>query len=393
MRILIVTQYFWPENFRVNDLSLFLNNLKNFDVTILTGEPNYPKGKIYKEFKKNKKKFLKYKNIKIIRVPIIPRGNNYFTLSLNYLSFIISCIIFGFKRLENKKFEKVFFFGTSPIFSALPAILYSKKKKIPLAIWLLDLWPQTLYQFKFFKFFLIKQIITYIVSKILNSFDIIFTQSPLFKAKINNLLKKKKKIIYLPAWYETIYLRKKISINKRKVKRIVFAGNLGEAQNLKKLIIKLQKLRSKIPIKFFFIGNGRSKKWIKNYVTKNNLTKKIIISKSYPNYKMPNILNCADYLMISLKKNEPFNLTIPGKLQNYMILGKPIISFTEGITNKIIADANCGYFADIDKLNINKFFKQILRNKNIKKMSNNSINYAKKNFDKNKIIKNLIKNF
>ena len=79
MRILIISQYFWPENFRVNELAEYLKK-KNHKITVLTGVPNYPKGKIYKEYKINHKKFKRYKSIEIIRAPIIPRGSNYFTL-------------------------------------------------------------------------------------------------------------------------------------------------------------------------------------------------------------------------------------------------------------------------------------------------------------------------
>ena len=117
-------------------------------------------------------------------------------------------------------------------------------------------------------------------------------------------------------------------------------------------------MKSNIPIKFFFIGDGRCKKEIKKFLLSNNKNNNIVVTRSYSNSKMPKILSCADYLLISLKNTEPFNLTIPGKLQNYMALGKPIISFSEGIVNDIILSANCGYSANINKVNINRFLKK-----------------------------------
>ena len=105
---------------------------------------------------------------------------------------------------------------------------------------------------------------------------------------------------------------------------------------------------------------------------------------------MPNILSCANYLMISLKSIEPFNLTIPGKLQNYLALGKPIISFAHGITNQIIKEANCGYAADINNLDLNDLTYFILKNQNEYKMSINGQQYASNNFEKKKIINNLL---
>ena len=197
MKILIISQYFWPENFRVNDLAEYLKK-KNHKITVLTGVPNYPKGKIYNEYKINHKKFKRYKSIDIIRVPIIPRGSNYFTLFLNYLSFIISCTINGIFILKKKKYDIIFFFATSPIFSAIPAIIIGKIKKIPLSIWVLDLWPETLYQYKFFKIKIVDKILRFFIKKITQSFDVIFVQSPLFISKIKKLFDNKK-IIFLPA--------------------------------------------------------------------------------------------------------------------------------------------------------------------------------------------------
>jgi glycosyltransferase involved in cell wall biosynthesis len=390
MKILVISQYFWPENFRVNELVDFLQK-KQHKVTVLTGVPNYPQGKIYQEYKLNKNKFNRYNSIEIIRSPIIPRGSNYFSLFLNYFSFIVSCTITGIFTLRKKKFDRIFFFATSPIFSAIPAIIIGKIKKIPISIWVLDLWPETLYQYKIFRISFIDRILRFFISKVLKQFDVIFVQSPLFVKKIRKLLFHNK-IIFLPAWYEKNYLQKNYLKKKKKVMRIVFAGNLGDAQNLIPLIKKINQLKQNIPIKFFFIGDGRVKKSLKQYLLNNNKNNNIFLTKSYPNFKMPNILSCADYLLISLKNIEPFNITIPGKLQNYMALGKPIISFSVGIVNDLISSTNCGYVANIETINIQKFFKKIFMCKKKKMMSLNSFNYAKKNFNKELILKKFLMN-
>ena len=103
MRILIVSQYFWPEQFRVNDIAEHFSN-KGFEVDVLTGYPNYPKGKLFENFKENEKKYSNYRGAKVYRVPIwMRRNSNKINLFLNYLSFILSAIIFGSFFFKEKK--------------------------------------------------------------------------------------------------------------------------------------------------------------------------------------------------------------------------------------------------------------------------------------------------
>ena len=108
MRILVISQYFWPENFRINDLSKYLS--KKNKVTIVTSQPSYPHFQIFK----NKKKINKYGSIKIIRLPTYPRGDSNFSILLNYLSFILLSAIYSIKFIINSNFDKVIVFGTSP---------------------------------------------------------------------------------------------------------------------------------------------------------------------------------------------------------------------------------------------------------------------------------------
>ena len=163
MKILIISQHFWPENFRINDLAKKLN--ENNSVTVLTGLPNYPNGTLYEEFKKNKKSFNNYFGIKILRIPIILRGKGFFKLFLNYLSFILSASSFVILKLRKEKYDKIFFFGSTPLTSCYPAILLSKLTKTELYIWLVDFWPNSLFQFSFFKLNIIQKILKFFTKK------------------------------------------------------------------------------------------------------------------------------------------------------------------------------------------------------------------------------------
>jgi hypothetical protein len=143
MRLLIVTQYFWPENFRINDLVTELVD-RGHEIIILTGKPNYPDGIIFKEFSDNPEKFSIYRNSKVIRVPLFPRGKGGWRLVLNYVSFALNATIIGLWKLRKQSFDAIFSFEPSPITVALPAIAIRHQKKIPFTFWILDLWPETL---------------------------------------------------------------------------------------------------------------------------------------------------------------------------------------------------------------------------------------------------------
>ena len=144
MKILIVSQYFWPENFRINEICEYLS-AKNIEIDVLTGAPNYPEGKLFDDFKKNKFKYNKFCKANIIRVPILLRENSsQINLFLNYISFVFSAIFFGSLKLRDKKYDLIFTFGTSPITSALPAVYFSKIKNTKHILWVLDIWPDVI---------------------------------------------------------------------------------------------------------------------------------------------------------------------------------------------------------------------------------------------------------
>ena len=138
-RILVVSQYFYPENFRINDICKEWVK-RGYKVTVLTGIPNYPKGKFYSgyNYKKNRKET--WNGIDIIRIPIIPRGKTKFRLFLNYISFVYSG--FWWKIKTKLKADLVFIYEVSPMTQALPGIWYGKKHNVPVFLFVTDLWPE-----------------------------------------------------------------------------------------------------------------------------------------------------------------------------------------------------------------------------------------------------------
>ena len=200
LRLLILTQYFWPENFLINDLALYLTK-KNIKVDVVTGYPNYPEGKIYKNFFRKKKKFSRLDKVNIYRVPTIPRKKNKFFLFLNYLSYCLFSSFFVIFILK-KKYDIVFTYQISPITVGLPSILLRTIKKVPHVMWVQDLWPDTVIDLNIFKSKIIQNLIRLISLKIYQNCDHIITQSRMIEKKLNLYLKKKIPITTVRNWLE-----------------------------------------------------------------------------------------------------------------------------------------------------------------------------------------------
>ena len=191
MKVLVVSQHFWPENFRVNDLVLGLQE-RGHEVTVLTGLPNYPVGDIYSEYLDNKEEYSNYQGIEVIRVPVIPRKKGKgINLILNFLSFVFTGLLMSPWKLRGKKFDKVFVFGNSPLTVAIPAILMSKIKKAPICIWVMDLWPDTLVTMGVVKRGIQEKFAKNFVTFIYNNCKLVLGQSHSFVTSIKALTKSK----------------------------------------------------------------------------------------------------------------------------------------------------------------------------------------------------------
>jgi glycosyltransferase involved in cell wall biosynthesis len=340
MRILIITQYFWPEYFRINDLAKKLS--KNYEIEVLTGYPNYPHGEIYKEFLSNKEKFDKLEKIKIYRVPIYPRkSGNQIQLILNYISYLLSAVLFGYFLLRKKKYDLVLTFASSPITVALVGIFFSKIKNSKHVIWVLDLWPDVLRDLNIIKFnsFLYKFFFT-IVDYIYRKVDLILCQSLSFKKKINENYNRKyeKKLIFFPSWPEDVKFQLKDNnyfFDKNYI-NIFFAGNIGESQNFDLIVKVFKSLQDKkIRVRLYVAGEGRGFKKLQLQIS-NNLINNIILLGWKDFDELQSYFLNSDYLLISLKYLETFNSTIPGKFQTYLKYKRPILGFIGGETNFII---------------------------------------------------------
>ena len=401
MKILIITQYFWPENFRINELCEEFINLGH-KITILTGYPNYPSGEIYDVFLKDKKKFNNFKGANVIRVPILPRKTNKLTLSLNYISFLFSSIFLGYFKLKNESFDIVFTFQLSPVTVGITSAFFSKLHKCPSVLWTLDLWPNTLVALDIIKKEWQINILKILVNWIYSNCDVILAQSKSMLKEIKKYPSVRKNAYYFPSWSESDLFQKKSKLAPEIKKEIIFsflfAGNIGDAQDFIS-IIKAVKILSKRNINNFrilIIGEGSKKNWLKNEIKKQELDKYFELFSSYPINRMPSFFKHADALIISLLDREVFNITIPGKIQFYLTSGIPIVGMISGEGAKVINKAKAGLICESgDHKNFAKIMEKVINldKKTLKQIGKNGKEYANKEFSKKDLIQYLEKIF
>ena len=401
MRILIITQYYWPENFRINEVSEELVKLGH-KVYILTGYPNYPKGEVYSEFKKDYKKFSQYKGTEIIRVPILSRKKNKINLALNYISFLLNSIFIGYFKLKGKEFDIVFTCQLSPVTIGITSAFFAKIRNIPQIFWVQDLWPDTLvalnilsknWQINFFKI---------LVNWIYSRCDLILAQSKNILKEIKNYSSVRDNIYYFPTWGESDLFLKIASpapeIKPKDIFTIIFAGNIGEAQDLPNLIKAVQNmiLNNIKNFRIILIGDGSKKEWVISEVKKLNIEQYFEFYKSYPLERMPSFFRHADALLVSLLNKKVFNMTIPGKIPFYLASGIPIIGVICGAGAEVIKKSKGGFVCDSgDYLSLSKLMQKIIRldKKDLQKIGLKGKEYADKEFSKQTLIKKLNKIF
>ena len=397
MKILIVSQYFWPENFRINDIASYFEE-ESHDVEVLTGIPNYPDGKIYEAYKKDKKHFKYFNKTKVTSLPIPPRGNNKFAIFINYLTFLVFGSLYGLIKLR-KNYDIVLVFQPSPITVVIPALIISRLTNSNLVLWVLDLWPQSLQAVNILRNdSLLYKLSEKIVSWIYLNCDLVLASSMGAVELITEQTHyKNENIKYFPNWAEEYSDREDSEISnilsKDKNFKISFAGNLGKGQNLECLIKALKdalKVNNKISL--YLIGTGWNMSHLKRLAHELSLTKSVHFLGRVESKYIPSILKESDVLFVGLKDDPVYNVTIPGKLPSYLMLGKPVLSSLGDEGHRIIEDS-CGGFSskpnDINSLSKNILKAASLTSSELHNIGLQGRSYALANFKKEYLLKKL----
>jgi len=399
MRILIVSQYFWPENFRISDLALALKE-RGHEVTVLTGMPNYPDGKLYDGYSWWKKRRETMQGISLVRVPLfVRRESRSWQLVLNYFSFVFSACLFAPWLLRKKPFDVIFTYEVSPVTVGIPAILLSRLKNAPMLFWVQDLWPETLSAMGAIKSPRILSAVGFMVKNIYHGCDRILVQSKGFVEPAVAVGAEKAKIKYFPNWAESLYQPKELAPSaKERVEVpntgfvVMFAGNLGVAQSLDTIITAAELLKEE-DIHWIFLGDGRRRARLQDEVKGKQLNKVYLLG-SRPMETMPAYFSLADVMLVTLKDNPVMAATIPGKVQSYLACGRPVIGALNGSGAVVIEESGAGYC--VDSGDAAGLAAAVLKMSKLsegerKMMGESALRYYKENFDRDMLISQLEK--
>lgn len=396
-RILVVSQYYYPEQFRINDICSELV-CRGYDVTVLTGIPNYPEGRFFEGYGRHKNLTEEHEGVKIIRVPIIPRGHNPVKLLMNYFSFMNAGK--RWVRHTDLEFDSVFIFEVSPMMQAEVGTLYGKRNSVPVTIYVQDLWPENVQVVAGLKN---KAIIKYIdrkVDKIYEGCTRILATSPSFKARLDKRDSTKdkegqSKVTYWPQYAEEFYRPDTDEATpedfpKDERFKLTFTGNVGYAQGLDVLPKLFSELKSKgRECDFVIIGDGRYMDTQKKETEEAGAEEYFYFLGRKPAKEIPGYLKASDAAFVSFTDNSLWNMTIPAKLQSYMACGKPILAAAGGETGHIIEEAGCGFCSsvgDVSKLADNLIK---LMESDLSALGRNAYEYTNSHFNKKELMDEL----
>jgi glycosyltransferase involved in cell wall biosynthesis len=396
VRVLIVSQYFWPERFRINELVQSLAS-RGVVVDVLTGKPNYPEGKIYPGYQASGWKHEFWKGANVFRVPLFPRGfRSGVRLFLNYLSFVFSGAIIGAWQLRNTKSDVIFVYAPSPLLQALPALFIGWIKRIPVVVYVQDLWPESLEATGYVRNPLAIRLVELLVKLIYRSADLILVSSRPFKDSIERF-SPSAEVVYYPNSVDGSFCDPDSGL-KPEVPAlddgfcVVFAGNIGAAQAVHVISEAAERLRSDCDIRLVVLGSGSELEWMRNQIAKRGLSN-LFLAGSFPVQAMPNILSRADVLLVTLADKQIFAATVPNKIQAYMAVGRPIIASMNGEGARLVQEADAGISVPAEDGAglagaILKLYAMSVADRN--RLGENGRHYYRRHFDHEQLVDELI---
>jgi glycosyltransferase involved in cell wall biosynthesis len=343
MKILILSQHFWPETFRINEVAQSLREA-GCEVGVLTGQPNYPDGRVFPGYRAWKAGCEGHAGGTIWRVPLAPRGRgSSWRLVANYLSFLVSASLLGPWLLRRQRFDVIFVYGTSPILQAIPGMVLRRTTGARLVTWVQDLWPQSLEATGHVRSRRLLAAVGKVVGWIYRRSDLLLVQSPGFVPLVRAMAGDTPVEVH-PNPGELAFRSEPIgepALHLDPGFNIVFAGNLGTVQALGTVLAAATLLRDLPDVRFVLIGSGSRGEWLQREVQRQGLLN-VQLPGRFPPEAMPGILAQASALLVSLTRSEILAQTAPSKIQAYLAAGRPLIASLDGEGARVVEEAGAG---------------------------------------------------
>ena len=397
-RVLLVTQYFYPEGFKSNDIAFELAK-RGYKVDALVSIPNYPQGKYFDGYGLFKRRKEVINGVNVYRAFQIPRGKGGLRLMLTYISYVISSVMWVlFFFAWKKKYDAIIVHQTSPIFQAIPAVLLKKLRKTPVYTWVLDIWPDAMKSGGGIKNKRLLSIVDKIVIWVYKNSDKILISSKRFADLILPKGNFADKIVYFPNWSDDVMQSPIEDVSIPALPdgfRIMIAGNLGTAQSLDCVAQAMLLLKEEAEVKWVFVGDGSRKAWLESFIKENGLEDRAVCVGRYPASYMPAFYEKANAMLVTLRGGFPhLEAVVPARLQSYMAAGRPVLAMIGCGGADIISESDCGYSVTPDNA---PAFAELVRDVVLKNRADfeakgaNGRAYYLKHFTKQHCIDNLCK--
>ncbi len=393
-KILIVTEYFYPEEFKINEVALAWKE-KGYEVDILTQNPTYSAGKVFDGYQNRWFYKDKYEGMTVYRVKAVTGyKESLFKKLLKYFAFMTlgSCVSLKI----GKKYDYIFGFDVGALTGMVPAVLLNKFYKKPVTLWIQDVWPDSVYAYGFKKSRVLEFLLNGFVKFVYKYSSNFAVSGEGFITRVKPYVKDDTEIVYLPNWADELNtgLEDFMFSDDEKV-HFTFAGNIGKVQNLDNVIKAFGSLEDTFlqRAQLNIIGDGSHLENLKELVKENNF-KNIVFWGRKPRDEMFKYFKASDFLIVSLIDKPIFSLTVPAKVQTYIAANKPILGIMNGDAADIIKDNQLGYCAHPNNIiEITEVFKTAIQTdqEQIEKFTKNCKLLTDTVFNKNRIIDSLLK--